>query len=182
MTNAIERAAAALELLPKELHEAAVAYLQKQAQIFRELQERVEKGLRDAKNGSIREWGVEDFRRRAPYGQDPRWTTPPEVNRMSALWMRVFVTQQADNHLVGHYRIFEKNTPDKAVEFAYRVNSAFAERGEFPHSGRDRSLISPGLRSVAMDPFMIYFKVEPDGIVIIGVMHNRVDLVPEFQR
>ena len=65
MTNTTEKAAAALELLPEELREPAVAYLLEQAEKFRALRQEVDKGLDDIKAGRVREWDFPDFLRRA---------------------------------------------------------------------------------------------------------------------
>jgi hypothetical protein len=65
MTNTTEKAAAALELLPEELREPAVAYLLEQAEKFRVLRQEVDKGLDDIKAGRMREWDFPDFLRRA---------------------------------------------------------------------------------------------------------------------
>ncbi len=65
MTSTTEKAAAALELLPEELREPAVAYLLEQAEKFRALQQDIEIGVQDVKAGRVREWNFEDFLRRA---------------------------------------------------------------------------------------------------------------------
>jgi hypothetical protein len=65
MTNTTEKAAAALELLPEELREPAVAYLLEQAEKFRALQQEIEEGAEDVKAGRVRQWDFGDFLRRA---------------------------------------------------------------------------------------------------------------------
>ncbi len=61
MASTTEKAAAALELLPEELREPAVAYLLEQAEKFRALQQDIEKGMQDVRAGRIREWNFEEF-------------------------------------------------------------------------------------------------------------------------
>ncbi|MBX9772796.1 MAG: hypothetical protein K2Y71_00165 [Xanthobacteraceae bacterium] len=65
MASTTEKAAAALELLPEELREPAVAYLLEQAEKFRALQLEIELGMQDINAGRMREWNFEDFLRRA---------------------------------------------------------------------------------------------------------------------
>ena len=65
MSNTSEKAAAALELLPEELRESAVAYLLEQAEKFQALQKDIDKGLDDIRAGHVREWNFADFLRRA---------------------------------------------------------------------------------------------------------------------
>ena len=56
-----EKAAAALDLLPEEMREPAVAYLIEQAEKFRALKELVAEGMDDAAAGRILEWNFQDF-------------------------------------------------------------------------------------------------------------------------
>jgi hypothetical protein len=60
-----EKAAAALELLPEELREPAVAYLIEQAEKYRVLKQEIEKGMDDVREGRVKEWNFADFLRRA---------------------------------------------------------------------------------------------------------------------
>jgi len=65
MSDISEKAAAALDLLPAELREPAVAYLLEQAEKFRALQKEIDKGMSDVAAGHVREWDFADFLRRA---------------------------------------------------------------------------------------------------------------------
>jgi hypothetical protein len=61
MKTTTERAAAALDLLPEEMREPAVAYLLEQAEKFRTLKALVAGGLSDVEAGRISEWNFSDF-------------------------------------------------------------------------------------------------------------------------
>jgi hypothetical protein len=65
MADSTDKAAAALELLPEELREPAIAYLLEQAEKFRALQQDIERGKQDITAGLLREWNFGDFLRRA---------------------------------------------------------------------------------------------------------------------
>jgi hypothetical protein len=65
MKSTTEKAAAALELLPEELREPAVAYLIEQAEKFRALKEQISEGMDDVVAGRVSEWNFEDFLRQA---------------------------------------------------------------------------------------------------------------------
>ena len=65
MKSTTERAAAALDLLPEEMREPAVAYLLEQAEKFRVLKSRVDEGMTDVQAGNVSEWDFEDFLRKA---------------------------------------------------------------------------------------------------------------------
>ena len=65
MSTTTERAAAALDLLPEEMREPAVAYLIEQAEKFRTLKKLVGEGLDDVAAGRVSEWNFQEFLREA---------------------------------------------------------------------------------------------------------------------
>jgi hypothetical protein len=67
MKSATERAAEALDLLPEELREPAVAYLVEQAERFRVLKTLVAEGMGDIEAGRVSEWNFEEFLRKARF-------------------------------------------------------------------------------------------------------------------
>jgi hypothetical protein len=56
-----EKAAAALELLPEEMREPAVAYLLEQAEKFQAMKHLVAEGMEDIAAGRISEWDFQQF-------------------------------------------------------------------------------------------------------------------------
>jgi hypothetical protein len=65
MTTTTEKAAAALELLPEEMREPAVAYLLEQAEKFLTLKRLVTEGMDDVAARRVSEWNFQDFLREA---------------------------------------------------------------------------------------------------------------------
>jgi hypothetical protein len=65
MKSTTEKAAAALDLLPEEMREPAVAYLLEQAEKFRVLKELVAEGMEDVRAGNVSEWDFKEFLREA---------------------------------------------------------------------------------------------------------------------
>jgi hypothetical protein len=65
MSTTTERAAAALDLLPEEMREPAVAFLIEQAEKFRNLKMLIDEGLADIEAGNVKEWDFEEFLREA---------------------------------------------------------------------------------------------------------------------
>jgi hypothetical protein len=65
MTSTTEKAVAALELLPEDMREPAVAYLLEQAEKYRALKDIIAEGLEDAEHGRVSEWSFEEFLREA---------------------------------------------------------------------------------------------------------------------
>jgi hypothetical protein len=71
MKTTAEKAAAALELLPEDMREPAVAYLLEQAEKFQTLKSMIQEGIEDIDAGRTREWDFSDFLRRARDARQP---------------------------------------------------------------------------------------------------------------
>jgi hypothetical protein len=65
MKTTTEKAAEALELLPEDMREPAIAYLLEQAERFRVLKEQIAEGMRDVAERRVSEWDFEKFLHRA---------------------------------------------------------------------------------------------------------------------
>jgi hypothetical protein len=61
MKTTSEKAAEALELLPEEMREPAVAYLLEQAEKFRVLKEQIAEGLGDVAAARVSKWDFTAF-------------------------------------------------------------------------------------------------------------------------
>ena len=65
MKTTTERAAAALDLLPEDMREPAVAYLLEQAEKFRVLKEQIAEGMDDVAAGRVSKWNFDEFLRQS---------------------------------------------------------------------------------------------------------------------
>ena len=65
MSKTTEKAAAALDFLPKETREPAVAHLLERAEKFGVLKELVAEGMADVEAGRVSEWNFDEFLREA---------------------------------------------------------------------------------------------------------------------
>jgi len=65
MKTTTERAAEALDRLPEEMREPAVAYLLEQAERYRALKDMVAEGMDDVTAGRVSQWNFADFLREA---------------------------------------------------------------------------------------------------------------------
>ncbi len=65
MKTTTERALAALDLLPEDMREPAVAYLLEQAEKFHVLKEQIAEGMTDVTEGRVSEWNFDEFLRQA---------------------------------------------------------------------------------------------------------------------
>lgn len=65
MKTTAERATEALEILPEDIRERAVAYLVEQAEKFRVLKQLIAEGVADVDAGNVSDWNFEEFLREA---------------------------------------------------------------------------------------------------------------------
>ena len=65
MSPTIEKAIEALEAMPDEMRENAVAHLVRQAEKFKALQSAIDEGIADVEAGRVHPWVPEDIWRRA---------------------------------------------------------------------------------------------------------------------
>lgn len=65
MSPTIEKAIEALEAMPDEMRENAVAYLIRQAEKFQALKSAIDEGMADVEAGRVFPWNPEDILRRA---------------------------------------------------------------------------------------------------------------------
>ena len=96
--------------------------------------------------------------------------------------MKVFVSDQADGDLLQIYRYLRERNSAGAKSVLHEIERKFQNLSLFPFIGRTRSVLSPGLRSVVAYPYVIFYVIENERIVIVRVLHGCRDIDAEFQR
>jgi toxin ParE1/3/4 len=97
--------------------------------------------------------------------------------------MKIFVSDRADADLLQIYRyLAERNRTAAESLFFREIDRKFENLGLFPFIGRERTTLSKGIRSVVAHPYVIFYMVDGDRIVIVRVLHGRRDIDAEFQR
>jgi toxin ParE1/3/4 len=96
--------------------------------------------------------------------------------------MKVVVSDKADADLVQIYRHLCSQSSVGAESIAREIARKFRNLSDFPFIGRERSSLARGLRSVVVYPYVIFYTIEPNSIVIVRVLHGHRDIDSEFQR
>ncbi len=76
-------------------------------------------------------------------------------------------------------QIFDRVAADNmaaARKLAERITHATGRLVDFPHSGTPRPDIDPGLRSIVVDRYLVFYRVGPDSVDIIRVVHGAREL------
>jgi toxin ParE1/3/4 len=71
----------------------------------------------------------------------------------------------------------ESKNPDQLIQ---AIKQKFKLLGQFPHSGRSRNVLLPGLRSIPVKRWIIYYRVGETRIEIVRVVDCRRDLTQFF--
>ena len=96
--------------------------------------------------------------------------------------MKVFVSGKARRDLLEIYAYVAARNPSAAQNLMKDVDGKFANLSQFPFIGRERSSLFPGLRSLIVGSYLIFYVVEGERIVVYRVLHGRRDIDAEFQR
>jgi toxin ParE1/3/4 len=57
-----------------------------------------------------------------------------------------------------------------------KILASCRAKAQFPETGRSREEIAPGLRSTAVDPYVVFFRAEHDTILVLRILHGRRDV------
>jgi toxin ParE1/3/4 len=69
---------------------------------------------------------------------------------------------------------------ERADAFVDRIDEKFRALAAQPLMGRERRELGPGIRSIAMAPYVIFYEALTDGVVIVRVLHGARDVEAQF--
>jgi toxin ParE1/3/4 len=95
--------------------------------------------------------------------------------------MKVEITEKAATDLLQIYRYVAERNPQAAESIVAEIDRKLAHLSYFPLSGRDRSPLHPGMRSVVASPYAIFYVVT-DRVLIVRILDGRRDIDAEFSR
>ena len=79
-------------------------------------------------------------------------------------------------------RIAQDASTDTADQVITDIVNRFALLAEHPHAGRTRDEISPGVRSFAVESYIVYYRPDPNGVSIARVLHGSRDQPAAFKQ
>ena len=69
-----------------------------------------------------------------------------------------------------------EDNPSAAERFLTAVYDAEDRLAEFPELGKPRANFGPRIRTWTIEPYLIFYAVEPDAVVILRILHGARDL------
>jgi len=96
--------------------------------------------------------------------------------------MRIEFSAHADVDLLHILTYLAERNRTAAVALAGRFNANLENLAHFPFIGRDRSIFAQGLRSIVVENYVLFYRVERERILIVRVLDGRRDIEAEFEK
>ncbi len=84
-----------------------------------------------------------------------------------------------DLKMIGRYTLRQWGRQQRDI-YLRALDARFAWLAEHPMLGRVRDEIAPGYRSFRHEAHVIFYLIRADGIDIIGVPHQAMDITAQF--
>jgi toxin ParE1/3/4 len=95
----------------------------------------------------------------------------------------VIWSPEAEQDLLAIWiHVAREASPDVADGQLRSVDRACEALAQWPHSGRARDELFRGVRSIAVGPYVVFYRVLNSEVEIIRVLHGRRDVDAIFSR
>jgi toxin ParE1/3/4 len=88
------------------------------------------------------------------------------------MMLPVIRSAQAATDLRGILKFLQQRSPAAAQRLATKINERCERLGQFPGMGRPRDNLRPGLRSIAVEGYVILFQATPTAVEIVRILHG----------
>ena len=96
--------------------------------------------------------------------------------------MKVLLSDKARADLLRIYCYIAEGNPTAAETLVRRIDEKFDQIADLPYIGRERSSLAPGVRSVIVGNYLIFYTASADSITVVRVIDGRIDIDEEFRR
>jgi toxin ParE1/3/4 len=94
---------------------------------------------------------------------------------------RIIRRPRASADMSEIWEFIAEDNIEQADAFVDRADSKFRALALQPLMGRERSELAPGLRSLTMPPYVVFYEVVPEGVAIVRVLHGARDVHSQFR-
>jgi toxin ParE1/3/4 len=95
--------------------------------------------------------------------------------------MEIIVSDEADNDLMLIFSYLHQQSPQAAETIASEVDRCFQNMSSFPFSGSPRPDLGHGIRSALAPPYVVFYAVRSDHIIVLRVLHGSRNIRVEFR-
>ena len=89
----------------------------------------------------------------------------------------VLRAERAEKDLVQILDYLEQHSPPAAERVATAVDRRCAQLEQLPEIGRPREEIAPGLRSLVIERYVLFYRVTPTAVQVLRILDGARDLV-----
>ena len=91
--------------------------------------------------------------------------------------MTIRFSRLADLDLEGIYHYIADHSSDEAAQSVVRsIEGTLHRLADFPHVGRSRGDLSPGLRSIPVQSYLIQYRIENDDVYVVRIAYGSQDM------
>lgn len=96
--------------------------------------------------------------------------------------MEIIVSDEADNDLMQIDSYLNQQAPQAAQSTLEAINRCFVNLTSLPFRGSPRPDLGRDVRSVIVQPYLIFYAVRRDHVIVLRVLHGSRDIEAEFCR
>jgi toxin ParE1/3/4 len=85
-------------------------------------------------------------------------------------------TEQAETDLAEILDYLDERSPAAAERLATAVDERCELLGQFPDMGRAREELAPGLRSIAVERYAVFYRVTATAVEVLRILHGSRDI------
>jgi toxin ParE1/3/4 len=90
--------------------------------------------------------------------------------------LAVVRTDQAETDLAEILDYLEERSPQAAERLATAIDDRCSLLSQFPHMGRAREELGPGLRSVVVESYVLFYRVTETAVEVLRILHGARDI------
>lgn len=86
-------------------------------------------------------------------------------------------TDRAEADLAAALAYLDARNPAAADRLATAIRDRVERLRHQPLTGRARDDLRPGLRSVVVPPYLVLYRVQPDALLVVRILHGSRNLL-----
>jgi toxin ParE1/3/4 len=94
--------------------------------------------------------------------------------------MKIVFSDEADADLLHILTYLAERNRLAALALAKVFNARIENLVRFPFIGRDRSAFSQDLRSIVVENYVVFYRIQKERVLIVRVLDGRRDIEAEF--
>lgn len=95
--------------------------------------------------------------------------------------MKIVFSEEADSDLLHIVAYLAVRNRTAALNLANSIDLKIGNLAHFPFMGRERDALSPGLRSIVVENYVVFYRFADDELFVVRVLDGRRDIDAEFQ-